>query len=47
MKLKHKLDHAEWDEEKGIWNVQVRNLETGATVHDWGHVVINGTGILK
>ncbi|KAH7010394.1 cyclohexanone monooxygenase [Ilyonectria destructans] len=45
--LGHKLDAAKWDEDAGVWNVQVHNVETGETFHDWGHVLINGTGILN
>ncbi|KAF7554696.1 hypothetical protein G7Z17_g2715 [Cylindrodendrum hubeiense] len=47
VKLSHKLDAAKWDEDAGVWNVQVHNVETGETFHDWGHVLVNGTGILN
>ncbi|VUC25597.1 unnamed protein product [Clonostachys rosea] len=47
IQLKHKVDEARWDQDAGVWNIKVSNLETGDTVEDWGHILINGTGILK
>lgn len=47
IKLQHKFESAIWDEDQGVWNVEVKDLKTGNVVKDWGHVVINGTGILK
>ncbi|KAH0432512.1 hypothetical protein CcaCcLH18_06419 [Colletotrichum camelliae] len=47
IKLSHKLNEARWDEASGVWNVECLDLSTGNTVHDWGHVLINGTGVLN
>ncbi|KAM5342246.1 hypothetical protein ACJ41O_013212 [Fusarium nematophilum] len=47
IKLSHKLNSAKWDENTGVWNVECVNLATGQAVRDWGHILINGTGILN
>ncbi|KAH8901422.1 cyclohexanone monooxygenase [Thozetella sp. PMI_491] len=47
VKLQHKVSAAEWDEASGTWAVQVMNLQTGDTVRDWCHILINGTGVLN
>ncbi|KAF5004440.1 hypothetical protein FDECE_9078 [Fusarium decemcellulare] len=47
IKLRHKLERATWQAEQGIWTVEVAKLDTGETISDWGHVLINGTGILN
>ncbi|KAF3804193.1 putative sterigmatocystin biosynthesis monooxygenase stcW [Colletotrichum gloeosporioides] len=47
IKLSHKLTSASWDEASGVWNVECLDFSTGSTVHDWGHVLINGTGVLN
>ncbi|KAF4918388.1 FAD-binding monooxygenase moxY [Colletotrichum viniferum] len=47
IKLSHKLTSASWDEESGVWSVECLDLSTGSTAHDWGHVLINGTGVLN
>lgn len=38
--------HAEWDDLKGIWNVQLRNRQDGRTFADTCNVLINGSGVL-
>ncbi|KAI1630479.1 cyclohexanone monooxygenase [Exophiala viscosa] len=47
IKLNHYVHDAKWDEEAGIWNVKVKDSTTGAIVEDWGHIFINGCGILN
>ncbi|KAJ0383198.1 hypothetical protein COL922a_010977 [Colletotrichum nupharicola] len=47
IKLSQKLTSASWDEASGVWNVECLDLSTGNTVHNWGHVLINGTGVLN
>ncbi|KAH7141875.1 cyclohexanone monooxygenase [Dactylonectria macrodidyma] len=47
IKLSHKLESAKWDEKAGVWNVECVNVATGEKVRDWGHILINGTGILN
>ncbi|KAF9447964.1 FAD/NAD(P)-binding domain-containing protein, partial [Macrolepiota fuliginosa MF-IS2] len=45
--FKKRLSRAEWDDEKGQWNIEITDLETGNTIHDWCHFLINGSGVLN
>jgi cation diffusion facilitator CzcD-associated flavoprotein CzcO len=47
MKLRHEVVHAAWNDEQGVWEVSVKNLETGATFVDRAEVLVNGSGVLK
>ncbi|KAJ5738507.1 hypothetical protein N7493_001662 [Penicillium malachiteum] len=47
IQLNHQVTAAAWDENQGIWNVEVKNLNTGSVIQDWGHVLINGCGVLN
>lgn len=47
IKLQHKVVHAAWDEEKGVWQIEVLNEATGMKFTDWCHFFINGSGFLK
>lgn len=49
IKRQHKLIKAEWDADKSVWNVQVEDSSSGKPViiQDWGHILINCTGILN
>lgn len=47
IKLRHMVTNATWDENEGKWFISGTKLATGETFEDWGHVLINGTGILK
>ena len=47
IRLQHQVVGAKWDDTKGIWSVEVRNLVTGELFSDWCHFMITGTGILK
>ena len=47
MKLNHEVTAANWDDEKGVWEVQVKDLSTGSTFIDTGEILINGSGLLK
>lgn len=47
MKLKHQVLGAEWDDERGVWDVTVKDLTTGNTFVDTAEILINGTGVLK
>ena len=42
-----RVSRAEWDNVKGQWNVQVTDLKTGNSVHDWCHFLINAQGVLN
>jgi hypothetical protein len=45
--FKKRVSRAEWDNDKGQWKVEVVDLETGATIHDWCHFLISATGVLN
>ena len=45
IKLSHRVQSAIYDEEQGIWNIEVEH--NGQTIQDWCHVFINGTGFLN
>lgn len=47
IKLNHQVEHAEWNEEEGMWHVRVRDLETDALKLDSAHFLLDGSGILK
>jgi cation diffusion facilitator CzcD-associated flavoprotein CzcO len=47
MKLNHRVTGASWDQDTGIWNVEVSNLLTNETFVDQAEVIINGGGVLK
>jgi cation diffusion facilitator CzcD-associated flavoprotein CzcO len=47
MKLKHEVLGAKWDEERGVWEVEIKDLNTGTTFTDTAEVFINGGGVLK
>ncbi|KAL1883122.1 hypothetical protein VTK73DRAFT_9489 [Phialemonium thermophilum] len=47
IKTRHQVVHAEWKEARGIWVLQVQNLETGKVFEEYAHFLLNGSGILK
>ena len=47
MKLNHEIVGAYWDNDRGLWDVHVKNLLTGDVFIDSAEVFINGGGILK
>ncbi|KAH0844043.1 hypothetical protein FOPE_08936 [Fonsecaea pedrosoi] len=47
MKLNHEIIDATWDEDLGVWNVQVKNLITNEVFVDQAEILINGGGVLK
>jgi cation diffusion facilitator CzcD-associated flavoprotein CzcO len=46
-RLRHQVVGAYWDDEKGLWDVHVKELTTGQTFIDSAEIFINGGGILK
>src|ERR1700754_2561853 len=40
MKFNHRVLEAIWDEDKGIWRLEIES--NGNTISDWCHVLING-----
>ena len=47
VKLRHEVIRAEWDEDKGVWRIRVRNLDTGETKDDAAEIFINAGGALN
>lgn len=47
IKLGHKVTNACWNEEAGLWELRVMNLQTGDEFADQAHFLINGSGILN
>ena len=46
IKLQHKVVSAAWDEQEAVYRVDVEKAD-GSMVHDWCHVLVNGTGFLN
>lgn len=47
IKTSHQVVSARWNEKDGLWELVVRNLETGEEFSDHATFLVNGTGILK
>ncbi|KAH8726481.1 hypothetical protein GQ44DRAFT_726051 [Phaeosphaeriaceae sp. PMI808] len=47
IKLRHCIEHVEWDDTAGIWRVKVRNLETDEVVEDSAEFFVNAGGVLN
>ncbi|KAL9086276.1 MAG: hypothetical protein Q9165_007191 [Trypethelium subeluteriae] len=47
IKLRHQIEHVEWDDEAGVWRFDIRNLETNEIVHDAAEFFINAGGVLN
>jgi cation diffusion facilitator CzcD-associated flavoprotein CzcO len=47
IKLRHEVTGAYWNDEKGLWEVHVKDLVSGHTFVDEGEILINGSGLLK
>ncbi len=47
MKLSHQVIGAEWDEEKALWQVKVKDLVANKVFVDQAEILINGGGVLK
>ena len=47
VKLRHKIEHVEWDDEAGVWRFKVRNLETDQVIDDAAEFFINAGGVLN
>ena len=46
-KFRHKVTAAEWNDAKQIWEVQVKDLQTGRVFVDTAEILINGGGPLR
>ncbi|OIW35313.1 FAD/NAD(P)-binding domain-containing protein [Coniochaeta ligniaria NRRL 30616] len=47
IKTSHRVSSARWNEEKGIWNITVRNTKTNEEFDDYATFLLDGTGILN
>jgi cation diffusion facilitator CzcD-associated flavoprotein CzcO len=47
IRLSHQVTFARWVEEKGQWEVSVKDLATDETVSDWCHILVHATGYLN
>ncbi|KAF5010117.1 hypothetical protein FDECE_3703 [Fusarium decemcellulare] len=46
-KFNHKVVGAEWNEERGVWAVEVENLQEGSKFTDEAEILLNGGGALN
>jgi cation diffusion facilitator CzcD-associated flavoprotein CzcO len=47
IKTQHQVAGAKWNKQKGGYNVQVKDLESGQTIEDHCDILINAGGILN
>ncbi|KAH8848465.1 hypothetical protein MCOR27_000787 [Pyricularia oryzae] len=47
IQLRHQVVGAQWDQNKALWTVSVKNLQTGDTFQSQARVLINAGGILN
>jgi cation diffusion facilitator CzcD-associated flavoprotein CzcO len=47
IRLNSRIVDAKWDGDKGIWEVQVENVLSGAIVNDWCDFLLNAGGLLN
>lgn len=47
IKLRHRIDHAEWNDETSKWRIKITNLADNSTREEECDVFVNGGGILK
>ncbi|KAK5049830.1 hypothetical protein LTR84_003948 [Exophiala bonariae] len=47
IQVNHKVTHAQWVEEEGIWKIKVLNTATSEEFEDWGHYLVNAAGFLN
>ena len=47
IKLQHQIEHAQWDDEAGLWRLKVRNLVTDEVFDDSAEFFINAGGVLN
>ena len=47
VKLKHKIEHAQWDATKGVWKFRVRDIASDAVIDDEAEFFINAGGVLN
>ena len=47
IKFRHEVQQAVWDEDTGLWNVEILDKDTGKVIKDQCNFLLNGGGYLK
>lgn len=47
IKLQHQIVSAQWNEEKGLWELLVKDLRTGKEFVDHANFLLDASGVLK
>ncbi|RAR03872.1 FAD/NAD(P)-binding domain-containing protein [Stemphylium lycopersici] len=47
VRLRHRLEHVEWDDAEGLWRCQVRDLDKNLVFEDSANFFINAGGVLN
>ena len=47
MKLKHQIEHAQWDATKGVWKLKIRDIASDTVIDDEAEFFINAGGVLN
>ncbi|KAF2196341.1 FAD/NAD(P)-binding domain-containing protein [Delitschia confertaspora ATCC 74209] len=47
VKLRHRVERAEWDDDAGLWRLQIRDLENNTVIEDSAEFFINAGGVLN
>lgn len=47
MRLSHQVTGASWDDDNAVWQVTVKDLQSGTVFVDHAEVLINNSGVLK
>uniref|UniRef100_A0A0B7K767 FAD/NAD(P)-binding domain-containing protein n=1 Tax=Bionectria ochroleuca TaxID=29856 RepID=A0A0B7K767_BIOOC len=47
IRFSHIVIETTWDDDKGQWNITTKDLQTGAVLRDWCHILVHATGYLN
>ncbi|KAJ9645779.1 hypothetical protein H2199_002819 [Coniosporium tulheliwenetii] len=47
IKLRHQIEHVQWDDDAGLWRLKIRNLESDEIIEDAAEFFINAGGVLN
>lgn len=47
VKLRHQIEHAQWDKEGGLWRLKIRDIEKDEVIDDSAEFFINAGGVLN
>ena len=45
--VSHQVVGATWDDERGVWEIKIRNLTNGEEFTDEAEIFVNNEGLLK